>query len=151
MTSLRERLGEEGPARQRLIADACEVLDQEVADKGGLGGIAIKGAYSVIKSIKPGFITEVVDSLLDDFLEALDPIAQEAAAKGVPAGKHLAANAERAADKLLAITDGRVARSTRAVIRKTYEKLRPTAIKHVAAAAPRLGQLLDRHFPPVAA
>ena len=31
------------------------------------------------------------------------------------------------------------------------EKLRPTAIKHVAAAAPRLGQLLDRHFPPVAA
>ena len=92
-----------------------------------------------------------MDSLLDDFLDALDPIAQEAAAKGVPAGKHLPANAERAADKLLAITDERVARSTRAVIRKTYEKLRPTAIKHVAAAGPRLGQLLDRHFPPLSA
>ena len=50
MTSLRERLGEEA-ARQRLIGDACEVLDLEVDDKGGLGGIAIKGAYKLVKKI----------------------------------------------------------------------------------------------------
>jgi len=150
MTSLRERLGE-GAARQRLIGDACEVLDLEVDDKGGLGGIAIKGAYKLVKGIKPGFIPEVVDSLLDDFLDALDPMVQEANQKGVPAGKHLAANAERAADKLLAITDARVARSSRAVISSTYGKLRPTALKHVAAAGPRLGQLLERHFPPPSA
>lgn len=148
MTSLRERIGEEGPARQRLVSDACQVLDQEVSDKGGLGGLAIKGAYSVVKGIKPGFIPEVVDGLLDDFLDALEPLVQEANQRGVSAGKHLAANAERAAEKLLAITDGRVARSTRPVIRGTYDKLRPTAIKHVTAAGPRLGQMLERHFPP---
>ena len=51
MTSLRERLGE-GEGRKRLINDACQVLDQEVADKGGLSGLAIKGAYTVVKGIK---------------------------------------------------------------------------------------------------
>lgn len=147
MTSLRETLGQE-PARDRLITDACQVLDQEVGDKGGLGGLAIRGAYTAVKGIKPGFIREVVDSLLDDFLDALDPLVQEAAQRGVSAGTHLAANAQPAAEKLLAITDARVERSTRSLIRSTYSKLRPTAIKHVAAAAPRLGQMLDRHWKP---
>jgi hypothetical protein len=147
VTSLRESLGQQ-PARDRLIADACQVLDQEVGDKGGLGGLAIRGAYTAIKGIKPGFIREVVDSLLDDFLDALNPLAQEAAQRGVSAGAHLAANAQPMAEKLLAITDARVEGSSRAIIRSTYSKLRPTAIKHVAAAAPRLGQMLDRHWKP---
>ncbi len=144
MTNLRERLGQ-SPKRQALVADACDVLDQEVADKSGLGGIAIKGAYSVVKGIKPGFIAEVVDGLLDDFLDALDPVYQDAVRQGQSPGKHLAANADEVAEKLLAITDARAARSSRAVVRKTYDKLRPSAKKHVASAAPRLGQMLDRH------
>ena len=145
MTELKERFGQ-GDARKNLIRDACEVLDQEVADKGGLGGVAIRGAYSIVKGIKPGFITEVIDALLDDFLDALDPIVQEARQQGQPPGKHLAANGERVAEKLLNITDERAQGSSRAVIRKTYDKLRPTAKKHVAAAAPRLGAMLDKHL-----
>ena len=145
MTSLKERLGQE-PQRKAVVTDACNVLDQEVADKSGLTGIAIKGAYSVVKSIKPGFIEEVVDGLLDDFLNALDPIYQEALSKQQKPGQYLGSNGDRAADALLAITDERAARSTRAVIRKTYDKLRPTAKKHVSSAAPRLGQMLDRHL-----
>lgn len=144
MTTLKERLGQ-GETRQAVIRDACDVLDKEVADKGGLGGVAIRGAYSIVKGIKPGFIAEAVDHLLDDFLDALDPIYQEALSQGQPPGKHLAANGDRAAEKLLAITDERAARSSRQVIRKTYDKLRPTAKKHVSSAAPRMGELLDRH------
>jgi hypothetical protein len=145
VTSLKERLGQE-PQRKAVVTDACDVLDQEVADKSGLTGIAIKGAYSIVKNIKPGFVQEVVDGLLDDFLDALDPIYQEASQKQQPPGRYLAANGERAADALLGITDERAARSSRAVIRKTYDKLRPSAKKQVASAAPRLGQLLDRHL-----
>lgn len=146
MTSLKERLGQP-PQRKAVVGDACEVLDQEVADKSGISGIAIKGAYGIVKNIKPGFVPEVVDGLLDDFLDALDPLVQEALQRNVPPGKHLASNGDRAADALLAITDARAARSSRAVIQKTYEKLRPTAKKHVSAAAPRLGDLLARHLP----
>jgi hypothetical protein len=144
VTSLKERLGQ-SPQRQAVVADACAVLDQEVADKSGLAGVAIKGAYSIVKGIKPGFVQEVVDGLLDDFLIALDPLYQEAIERKEPPGRHLSANADRVADALLAITDARAARSSRAVIRKTYDKLRPTAKKHVSSAAPRLGQMLDRH------
>lgn len=144
MTTLKERLGQ-GDTRKAVIKDACEVLDLEVADKSGIGGVAIRGAYSIVKGIKPGFVAEAVDNLLDDFLDALDPIYQEAVGQGQPAGKYLAANGDRVAEKLLAITDERAQGSSRAVIRKTYDKLRPTAKKHVSAAAPRLGQLLDRH------
>jgi hypothetical protein len=143
MPALKETLGAP-PARERIVADACQVLDQEVADKGGLSGAAIKAAYAVVKGIKPGFIRDAVDNLLDDFLDALDPIVQEATSSGIPPGQHLTRQSGPAADALLAITDARVARADRPVIQKTYERLRPTAKKHVESAMPRVGALLER-------
>lgn len=133
------------PKRDQVVADACRVLDDEVSDKGGLSGLAIKGAYAVVKGIKPGFVKEVVDGLLDEFLSCLDPLYQESVTRGVKAGAHLQANAGRVADALLAVTDAKAARSTRPVVKSTYQKLRPTAKKQVEAAAPRLGGLLERH------
>ena len=62
---------------------------KKVADKSGLTGLAIKGAYKVVQSVRPGFVRQVVDGLLDDFLSALDPIYQEACQNRVPAGAHL--------------------------------------------------------------
>ncbi|HVJ15919.1 MAG TPA: hypothetical protein VM686_10760 [Polyangiaceae bacterium] len=147
MLSLREQLGA-GEKRDRLIEDGLKVLDDEVADKGGISGLAVKGAYKVVKSIKPGFLKEVVDHLLDDFLESLNPIYQEAAEQKKLASRHLVDNSGRAADALLAVTDKRAAKAQRAVIKSTYEKLRPMAKKQVEAAAPRMGQLLDRHAAP---
>jgi hypothetical protein len=144
MPTLPEMLGG-NPKRQQVVDDACRVLDDEVSDKSGLSGLAIKGAYGVIKGIKPGFVREVVDGLLDDFLNCLDPLYQEALTRGVEPGAHLRANSGRVADALLAVTDGKAARSQRAVVKSTYEKLRPTAKKQVEAAVPRLAAMLDRH------
>jgi len=144
MPSLKEQLTG-ADKRREIIEDAQGVLDAEVSDKTGLSGMAIKGAYKVVKGIKPGFIREVIDSLLDGFLEALDPIYQEAIAEGRPAGAHLKANRERVADALLGITDRKADRAKNQTIKKLYEKLRPSAKKHVEAAAPRLAQMLERH------
>lgn len=141
MATLKEMLGAP-PKRGAVIDDACGVLDQEVDDKSGLGGVAIKTAYKVVKGIKPGFIREVVDHLLDDFLDALDPVYQ--GGLGGSQKEHFVRNAGAVADSLLAITDQRVQKSERAVIRKTYDRLRPTAKKQVEAAAPRLGALVER-------
>jgi hypothetical protein len=133
------------PKRHQVVDDAVKVLDAEVSDKGGLGGLAIKAAFSVVKGIKPGFIRDVVDTLLPDFLKALDPIYQESVTAGKRPGEYLKAHAGRVADALLSITDARAARAERPVIKSTYEKLRPSAKKHVESAAPRLASLLDKH------
>ncbi len=146
MTSLKQLLGS-GDKRSAVIDDACGVLDQEVADKGGLGGVAIKGAYKLVRGIKPGFVREVVDNLLDDFLDALDPIYQEALEKKQQPGSYLEKAPGRVAEALLGITDKRAEHASSGAIKKTYRKLRPTAHKHVEAAAPRLGQLLEKHAP----
>jgi hypothetical protein len=147
MASLREQLSG-GDKRGKVVDDACGVLDQEVADKGGLTGIAIKGAYKIVQGVKPGFVREAVEGLLDDFLDALDPIYQEAAQKKRPAGAFVRENASRTADALLAITDRRAQKAKSQVVRGAYDKLRPMAKKQVEAAAPRLGDLLGRHADP---
>ena len=87
MATLKEQV-EAGKKRQSVLEDAAQVLDQEVADQTGLSGMAIKGAYKMVKGLKPGFIPEVLDNLLDDFLDALDPIYQEARHKGEMPGTY---------------------------------------------------------------
>lgn len=144
MSSLRERLGC-GEKRQQVIDDACEVLDQEVKDKGGITGLAVKGAYAVVKGIRPGFIRQAVDHLLDEFLDALDPFLAKAASANQSPSAYVRQQAPAVADALLAITDQKAQRAESGLVRKTYDKLRPTASKHVEAAAPRLGALLEKH------
>jgi hypothetical protein len=144
MATLVELLG--APAKRgAIIDDALGVLDSEVDSKGGLGGLAIKGAYKVVKGVSPEFLRSVVDHLLDDFLSALDPIYQEAQQRGLDARQHLISNPARVADLLLSITDSRAARAKNQLVKKTYERLRDGAKKHVEAAVPRLGDLFGRH------
>lgn len=147
MRTLREQLAA-SDKRSAVIDDCCRVLDQEVSDKSGIAGLAVKGAYKVVQGVAPSFVRQVVDHLLDDFLDALQPIYAEAMEQGVKPSEHLMAQRSRVADSLLGVTDRRAEKAQRAVIKKTYEKLRPTAKKHVEAAAPRLGALLDRHADP---
>jgi len=143
MSTLKEQLGT-GEKRQQVIDDAIKVLDAEVADKGGLTGLAVKGGYKVVQGVRPGFVRDVVTGLLDDFLDAMDPLYQEAKEKGRPAGAHLLDNKGRMAEALLAVTD-RKAQRAEGVLKKAYEKLRPLAKGQVEAAAPRLSQLLEKH------
>jgi hypothetical protein len=144
MQPLREQLGT-GDKRRQVVEDACQVLDQEVADKSGLTGIAIKTAYKVVKGIRPWFIPEVVDSLFDEFLDAVEPLYQEAVAKQRPAGTGVRENPSRVADALLAVTDRKAERAKSQVVKSAYEKLRGSAKKQVEGACPRLASLLERH------
>ena len=146
MATLKERLGG-GEKRQQLIDDACRVLDEEVADKSGLGGIAVKAAFSVIKGVKPGFIRQAVDHLTDEFLDVIEPFHREALAKGQKPGDYIRNESGRVAEALLAVTDTKAKRAENQIVQKTYDKLRPSAKKHVEAAAPRLGQLVNKYAP----
>lgn len=144
MATLKELLGG-ADKRGAVIEDALRVLDAEVADKSGLTGMGIKTAFKVVKGISPDFLPKVVDALLDDFLDALDPIYQEALQQQKSPRIQLQANPGRVANALLAITDARAQRAKNQTVRKAYDKLRGIAQKQVEAAVPRLGEMFERH------
>jgi hypothetical protein len=61
-----------------------------------------------------------------------------------PFGDYLASRGNEAADSLLQVTDGRAQRAKNPTLKKMYERMRPTAKKHVEEALPRLGRLVER-------
>ena len=144
MSSLRDQIAND-TKRAAVIDDACDVLEREVSDKSGLSGMAVKAGYKLVKGFRPGFIREAVDHLLNDFLDALDPIYHEAVAGGHSPKDHFSSNGSRVADALLAVTDKRAENAKHGAIKKAYEKLRGVAKKHVEAAVPRLGDMVARH------
>jgi len=131
--------------RPKVIADCVQLINEEVDSKGGFTGLAVKGAYAVVKAINPRFVTEAVDHMLDDFVKRLEPFWADAQAKNEPIGPLMNARAPQVADALLAISDERAARSTNPTLKKAYEKLRPTGKKHVEAAVPRIGRLVAKY------
>ena len=142
---LSELLLQPADKRADVVADCCKLIDEEVAGKSGISGLAIKAGYGAVKGIKPGFVKQVVSDLLPEFAAALEPIWVEAKKAGKPIATQYDAQSERAADALLAITDTKAKTSKSVVVKGTYEKLRPTAKKHVEAAIPRLGRLIEKH------
>ncbi|MFC4005204.1 DUF6918 family protein [Prauserella oleivorans] len=132
--------------RPNVVTDLANLIDEEVAGKGGVSGTVIKTGYGAVKKIKPGIISSAVDSLLDDFVAALEPIfADFKASGGSDFGAYLPTRADEASDALLSVTDARAEKSSRESIKKVYGKLRPKGKENVEEALPRLGKLIDRY------
>lgn len=144
MANLKSVLGE-GDTREKVIKDCVELIEAEVKDKGGLSGMAIKAGYKVVNGIKPTFVRDAVDHMLNEFADKLDPLFQEAKSAGRPIGAFLIENKGRAADALLSITDERAKRAKSQAAIKTYQSLRGTAKEHVESAMPRLGKLIEKY------
>lgn len=135
-----------GSDRLKSVVDDCLViLDEEVASKRGFTGVGIKAGFKVVKSFKPGFLRTVVTDLVPEFAVALDPLYQEALGQGGSVDTFLRQNASRVSDALLAITDAKARGSKNGVIKGAYDRLRGTAKKHVEAAVPRLGGLVQKY------
>lgn len=134
------------PKRDHVVTQCCALIDAEVKSKGGLSGIAVKGAYGVVKAVKPKFIPEVVDGMLDEWVARIEPFYDTWTKEG--GGKsfadYLDGRRDAAADALLQVTDGRARLSKNGSVRKMYEKMRPSAKKHVEEALPRLGRLIEQ-------
>ena len=137
--------------RPKVVADCSTLVQEEVDSKGGLSGLAIKAAYAVVKAVKPGFINEALDHMLDDFVSRLEPFWADAQAKNEPVAALMNARAGEVADALLSISDARAARAKNQGVKKAYEKLRPTGKKHVEAAVPRVGRMVMKYTSAAAA
>ncbi|WP_433628078.1 DUF6918 family protein [Nocardia sp. CA-120079] len=132
--------------RTAFLADAKEVLDAEVSDKGGASGLAVKGGYAAVKKISPSIVPDALESLAPKLVSQLEPFWQEYAATG--SGQFadlLVAKSDEVAEALLAVTDARADASTRPALKKVYSSMRSSAKKNVIEALPRLGDLVQRH------
>jgi hypothetical protein len=135
------------PARDRVVADCARLVDDEVKAKGGLSGVAIKGAYGTVKAIKPRFVPEVIDTLFDEWVAKLEPYYAKWRSGGTGSlTEFLTARSDDVAEDLLTVTDERAARTKHKTAGKLYSKMRPTAKRNVSAAIPKLGGVMERHI-----
>lgn len=134
--------------RRAVVEDGARLVQAEVEKKGGLSGLALKGAFKVVQTVRQNFVPDVLDKLIPAFAEKLEPFyeAREREAPGQPMEQFLSTRAPAVADALLSITDERIARAEKGPVRSAYEKLRPAAQRNVEDAVPGIGQLIDRHL-----
>ncbi len=135
------------PVRERVVADCVALIDEEVKSKGGLSGVAVKGAYGTVRTIKPRFVPEVVDALLDDWVGKLEPYYGKWRGGGAGSlAEFLTSRSDDVAEDLLAVTDERAARTRHKTASKLYNKMRPSAKRNVSGAVPKLGALMEKHI-----
>ena len=146
MGTLRDLLADDAQ-QEKIINECMSVLDAEVGDKGGLGGMAIKTAYKMAKGVAPGIMRKIIVALLPQFLDALQPFHDEAKEAGKDVKQHVMSKRGDLANALLAVTDARAEREGAGPLKKGYQKLRPSALKHVDAAVPRVADMVVKYAP----
>ncbi|MGM0574667.1 MAG: DUF6918 family protein [Myxococcota bacterium] len=132
--------------RPKLVDDCVALLDDEVARRKGLTGMAVKGAYKTVKAIKPGFVRGVIDGLLDDWVAELEPTweAWDADRHGTFSAKILADD-DVVAERLLTVTDRRAEKTKHTNAKRLYKKLRPSAKTQVLDSLPQVAALVDSY------
>ena len=130
----------------KVIADCYALIEQEVSEKSGISGTAIKLAYKTVNIFMPGHIRHMVGKMLPEMAHQLEPFwADFTASGGSGFGDYLAKRGEEVSQALLSVTDARAAASGRPTIVKAYGSVRGSAVKHIEAALPRLGDLVLKY------
>ena len=134
--------------RPKVIADCYTLIEQEVSDKSGISGTAVKLAYKTVTTFMPGHIRYMVESLLPELAGKLQPYWDGFGTSGGSGfGDYLAKRGEEVSQDLLSVTDARAAASGRPTIIKAYGAVRGSAARHVEAALPRVGDLVLKYAP----
>lgn len=129
-----------------VIADCQTLIEQEVSGLPGVSGTAVKLAYKAVITFSPGHVRYMVEVLLPQLADELEPYWTQFSASGAPEfGGYLAQHGEEVTQALLAVTDARGAASNRPVITKAYGAVRDKAARHVTAALPRVGDLVQKY------
>jgi hypothetical protein len=130
--------------QENVIADCRQLMDDQVAGKKGLGGMAIKAAYKVIKGLGPDYLKKAIAGLLPSVCTALDPIWEEGVQSGDPVA-HLSQNTSQTADAVLSVTDERIAQSSNKPVKGAYNKLRKSVKSDVEEAIPGLAKIIGTY------
>jgi hypothetical protein len=129
-----------------VVADCLTLIQQEVAGKSGISGAAVKLAYRTAKTFAKGYLQSTVESLLPDLVTQLEPFWADFSASGAAGfGDYLAKRGDEVSEALLSVTDARAKLSERPVIIRAYGTVRGGAAKHIVAALPNVGALVEKY------
>jgi hypothetical protein len=132
--------------RPDVVADCLTLINQEVSGKSGISGAAVKLAYKTAKTFAKGYLQHTVETLLPDFVAALEPYWADFTASGAAGfGDYLVKRGDEVAESLLAVTDARAKMSERPVIIRAYGGVRGGASKNIIAALPNVGVLVEKY------
>jgi hypothetical protein len=145
MTALLAEILFSPDTQPQLVADCYTLIEQEVAELTGVSGTGVKLAYKTVNTFLPGHVSHMMRALLPQLVDALEAYWAGFRDSGSSEfGDYLAKHGGDVSRALLAVTDARAAESGRPVIIKAYSTVRPSAARHVEAALPRLGEVLQR-------
>jgi len=130
----------------QVVADCLNLIEQEVAGKSGISGTAVKLAYKTANTFASGYLRHTVESLLPDMVAELEPYWADFTASGASGfGDYLVKRGGEVSEALLSVTDARAKTSKRPTILKAYGAVRGGAAKHVVAALPAVGSLVQKY------
>ena len=134
--------------KPKVIADCHTLIEQEVSERSGISGTAVKLAYKTVNTFMPNHIHHMVESLLPQMVDQLEPYwADFSTSGGSEFGDYLAKRGGEVSEALLSVTDARAAASSRPTVIKAYRSVRGSAVKNVEAALPRVGELVLKYAP----
>ncbi len=132
--------------RPQVTADCFTLIEQELADKSGVSGTAVKLAYKTVNTFMPGHVRHMVSALFPDMVARLEPFWADFTASGSSGfGDYLVKRGDEVSQALLSVTDARAAASSRPTVIRAYGSVRGHAVKHVQAALPRVGDLVMKY------
>ena len=129
-----------------MVSDCETLIAGEVKDMSGISGTAVKLAYKTVRTFSSDHIHYMIETLLPRMADTLQPYwADFNAAGGGQFGDYLAKREDEVTEALLTITDERGRNSGRPTIVKAYNTVRGSAAKHVRAALPAVGALVQKY------
>ena len=132
--------------RPKVIADCNALIEHRMSEMSGISGTAVKLAYKTASTFAPGHIKHMVDTLLPNMANQLQPYwADFNTSGGSEFGDYLAKRGPEVSEALLSVTDARAAASRRPIIYRAYNTVRGGAAKHVQAALPDVGDLVMKY------
>jgi hypothetical protein len=135
------------PENQPHVVDDCQkLIDQEVSSKSGVSGTAVKVAYKTVNAFAHGYLRAKVEQFVPEMVIQLEPFWADFSASGSSGfGDYLAKHSDEVSEALLSVTDAHAKVSEKPTILKAYQVVRGGASKHIVAALPNLGAMVQKY------
>ncbi len=149
MNTLRSQLLTSPLRRRQLIEECGVIVRDEAKDIPGLKGKIIQGALKAASKVLPRGVEDILDNLIDSFVDQLEPnyfAHRNAGGDALSFCKTLSGNIDSTAEVLLGVCDDKIEARAARSLKPIYSRLRPGAKPYVVKGLPRILSVVERHL-----